>query len=139
MLNSYSPTLLAATAALFVASFFGIITAGFLTLARPRITINRRLARLGLSDRNVDRPVRQALTSRQKRIQDRVQSLETRKKKEGPQIQNQIRKTRHPPVGNSPNEILEAGLSETTLVQTATKKFVPNKRRTPRATYKNQH
>ena len=84
MLNSYSPTLLAATAALFVVSFFGIITAGFLTLAQPRITVNRRLARLGLSDRNVDRPVRQALTSRQKRIQDRVQSLETRKKREGP-------------------------------------------------------
>ena len=84
MLTSYSPLLIATAAALCMFSMFGAVAIGIVAFARPRITVNQRLAAMGLRQGKADRPNRQNLNPRQKRIQDRLQSLEKRKRKEGP-------------------------------------------------------
>ena len=83
MLTGVSPILIAAAAALCMFSMFGAVAVGVVSLARPRMTVNRRLANMGLGPGKSERSSRQNLNPRQKRIQDRLQSLENRKRKEG--------------------------------------------------------
>ena len=83
MLTGVSPVLIAAAAALCMFSMFGAVAVGVVALARPRMTVNRRLANMGLGPGKSERSSRQNLNPRQKRIQDRLQSLENRKRKEG--------------------------------------------------------
>jgi len=84
MLSSTSTILIISSVALCVFCTFSVALLGFLVLFQPRLAIKNRLSRLGLKEGKANKATRQNLNPRQKRIQDRVQSLENRKKKEGP-------------------------------------------------------
>ena len=84
MLASSTPLLIASAAALCVFLTFALLAASVSALVQPTVTKNQRLTKLGLREGKADTTARQNLNPRQKRIQDRVQSLENRKRKQGP-------------------------------------------------------